>query len=87
MNGELARRIWEWLPGRPDGRRVTLSVTIAGALHLPVPDVVSALVEMERAGHAIRDAATGWQTGWHRGTRPPRPEVSVERVEPDPMLF
>jgi hypothetical protein len=88
VNEDLARRIWEWLPGRTDGRRVTLPGTIAGALHLPVPEVVTALRHMEAVGHAVRDAATGPQTGWHRGTPPPAVEVQVaEEVEPDPMLF
>lgn len=87
VNAELARRIWEWLPGRTDGRRVTLPVTIAGALHRPVPEVVSVLVAMEKAGHAIRDAATGRQTGWHRGTPPPQPQVAAVPVDPEWTLY
>ena len=77
---DLRARIWGWLPGRTDGRRVTLPTTIAGALDVPVAEVVAVLHAMERAGHAIRDVATGPQTGWHRGTRPP---VEVAAVEPD----
>lgn len=52
-----------------------MPVTIANALDVPVGEVVVALSAMEQAGHAIRDAATGRQTGWHRGTRLPSAPV------------
>ena len=69
---DLVSRIWGWLPGRTDSRRVTLPGTIAAALDVPVRDVSAALIEMERAGHVVRDSATGVRGGWHRGT--PLPE-------------
>lgn len=71
MNQELAYRVWEWLPARCDSRRVTLPVTAASALNVDEREVRAVLVAMERAGWVIRNAATGRQTGWHRGTRPP----------------
>lgn len=74
MNDDLCRRIWEWLPARATRSRVTLAGTIAAALDVPVVEVSRALVEMERAGHAIRDRATGpLSMSWHRGTPPPSP--------------
>lgn len=83
---ETARRIWEWLPGRADSRRVTLPHTIAATLGLPVAEVSAAVAAMERAGHVVRDRAVGRQSGWHRGTPLPDAEPAVA-VEEDPGLF
>lgn len=83
----LPSRVWAWLPGRTDSRRVTLPVTIAAALDVPVRDVSLALLGMERRGHVVRDRATGGG-GWHRGTPLPGVELVEEPTAPDdPTLF
>ena len=85
---ELGVRIWEWLPGRTDSRRVTLPSTISAVLDIPVREVSRALMEMERRGHVVRDSATGARSGWHRGT--PLPAAPVEPMElpqPDWLLY
>lgn len=76
----LQQRIWEWLPGRADRRRVTDPTTIAAALGVPVTDVTPALEAMERAGHAIRDRRTGRRAcHWHRGVPyPAEPTPAAE---------
>lgn len=85
MNPDTAARIWAWLPARTDSRRVTLPGNIATALSVPTSDVVSELARMERAGHAIRDAARGPMSGWHRGTPIPTPPADDD--EPELTLF
>jgi len=79
---ELERRIWEWLPARPNRRRVTLPSVIAAELGVPLAKVQAALERMERAGYAVRDQATGRRsTSWHRGHPIPTPEPHQYRQE------
>lgn len=85
MTGELAERIWQWLPARTDSRRVTLPSTIAIALDATAREVAETIADMERRGHVVRDRATGRQSGWHRGAplpgappaEPPPPELTL----------
>lgn len=79
---DLSARVWEWLPGRTDSRRVTLPSTVAAALDVPVRDVSTALMKMERCGHVVRDSATGTRGGWHRGT--PLPST-LDKPKPPQM--
>jgi hypothetical protein len=63
-----ARALWMWLPARTDRRRHTDVTTAATALGRPSHEIADTLAWMERAGHAIRDRATGHRAGqWHRG--------------------
>lgn len=81
---ELAVRIWQWLPGRTDCRRVTLPSTIAAALDAPIREVSTALMAMERHGHVVRDRATG-SGGWHRGTPLPNTAVAADSAPAAPV--
>jgi hypothetical protein len=83
---DLSSRIWEWLPGRTDCRRVTLPATIAAALGVPMRNVSVALAEMEQHGYVVRDSATGARSGWHRGTPPPG-AAKEPAPAPMPSLF
>jgi hypothetical protein len=80
---ELAQRIWDWLPQRTDSRRVTWPTTIAVALDVAPLAVSQTLQAMETRGHAVRNQATGRQTGWHRGT----PLAPAEREVPEQGLW
>jgi hypothetical protein len=87
MTSTDARRVWEWLPKRTDNSRVTLPVTIAASLGLQIREVAAILAEMERGGHAIRDAATGRQSGWHRGKPlPVGPAAAASCDQQDPLF-
>lgn len=73
MNPDLRARLWAWLPARATRSRVTLPGVAAAALGVDERDVTAALHAMERAGHVVRDRATGLRGGWHRGTPIPHP--------------
>ncbi|HEY8372234.1 MAG TPA: hypothetical protein VIL00_05775 [Pseudonocardiaceae bacterium] len=79
---DLERRIWAWLPARPDRRRVTLPHVIAAALDTPLGEVQAALERMERAGYVVRDQAAGRRAySWHRGHPIPEPPTHQHRQE------
>lgn len=80
---DLHARLWAWLPARADRRRVTLPGVAAVALGVDAHAVAAALAEMERAGHAIRDRATGTRAGWHRG----KPLPSAVEIPEEPTLW
>lgn len=86
---DLVTRLWKWLPARTDRRRVTHPDVCAAALNADRAEIVAALHRLERAGHAIRDRATGRRAqSWHRGTPPcghassPTPPAAQETLWP-----
>ncbi len=81
MTDELARQVWEWLPGRTDSRRVTLPATCAAHLGVSAHEVALTLDRMESEGYAVRDRALGRQSGWHRGKPYPLESTSPDIVE------
>ena len=71
----LARRLYEWLPGRRDKQRVTSPTVAAANLGMSAHEVTWLYPALERMGCIIRDRRD--QDNWHRGV-PPYP------TEPEP---
>lgn len=78
----LEERLWQWLPARPDRRRVAIPAVAAAALGTTPECVAAALAAMETRGHAVRDRPTGRRAGhWHRGAPLPRPGAAPRAQE------
>lgn len=60
----LEQCIWQWLPARPDRRRVTTIEVAAANLGLDPVQTALVFVRMERAGTVVRNRRGD---GWHRG--------------------
>lgn len=65
---DIETRVWEFLPARPDRRRVTTPDVIAIHTGVTTQQAADALKSLERAGRIVRDAKLGSRTGWHRAS-------------------